>query len=273
MTKDFVRLAAVGDLHYGKASRGTLQPLVAALTRLEADILLLLGDLTDYGLPEEAAELARELVGGVKIPIVGVLGNHDYESGAAADVRRILTEAGVRLLDGETVDVQGIGFAGVKGFAGGFGRGVLGPWGEEAVKRFVREAVDEALKLESALARLRGATRIALLHYAPIAGTVEGEPREIYPYLGCSRLEEPLVRYQVTAVFHGHAHHGAAEGHTANGTPVYNVSLPLLLAANPEQPLRILDVPTAGNTTPSPLASPTPLGTDVTAPSHPRTAP
>ncbi len=114
----------------------------------------------------------------------------------------------MHLLDGETVEVHGIGFAGVKGFAGGFGRGVLGPWGEEAIKRFVHEAVDEALKLESALARLRTATRIALLHYAPIAETVEGEPREIYPYLGCSRLEEPLSRYPVTAVFHGHAHHG-----------------------------------------------------------------
>ena len=245
-TKDFVRLAAVGDLHYGKSSRGHLQPLFAALTRLEADILLLLGDLTDYGLPEEATELARELVGGVKIPIVGVLGNHDYESGAVADVTRILTESGVRLLDGETVEVQGIGFAGVKGFAGGFGRGVLGPWGEQAVKQFVHEAVDEALKLESALARLRTPTRVALLHYAPIVATVEGEPREIYPYLGCSRLEEPLVRYQVAAVFHGHAHHGALEGKTQNGTPVYNVSWPLLAATTPDQPVRILDVAVAG---------------------------
>lgn len=244
--KDFVRLAAVGDLHYGKASRGMLQPVFSALARLEADILILCGDLTDYGLPDEAAELARELVGGLNIPIIGVLGNHDYESGAAAEVTKVLTEAGVRLLDGETVEVQGIGFAGVKGFAGGFGRGVLGPWGEEAVKRFVHEAVDEALKLETALARLRTPTRVAILHYAPIAGTVEGEPREIYPYLGCSRLEEPLARYQVTAVFHGHAHHGTAEGKTLNGTPVYNVSLPLLLAQNPEQPVRILDVSLAG---------------------------
>lgn len=248
-TKTFVRLAAVGDLHYGKASRGMLQPISASLTRLEADILLLCGDLTDYGLPEEAAELARELVAGIKIPIVGVLGNHDYEAGAAADVTRILTEAGVRLLDGETVDVQGIGFAGVKGFAGGFGRGVLGPWGEEVVKLFVKEAVSEALKLETALARLRSATRVAILHYAPIAGTVEGEPREIYPYLGCSRLEEPLARYEVTAVFHGHAHHGALEGKTITGTPVYNASLPLLMATNPDQPVHILDVPLASNVT------------------------
>jgi Icc-related predicted phosphoesterase len=240
--RDFVRIAAVGDLHYGKASRGTLQPLFMALARLEADILVLCGDLTDYGLAEEATELARELVGGVKIPIVGVLGNHDYHSDAATDVARILTEAGVHLLDGETIEVLGVGFAGVKGFAGGFGRGVLGPWGEEVVKRFVREAVDEALKLESALARLRTPSRIAVLHYAPIEETVTGEPREIYPYLGCSRLEEPLTRYQVEAVFHGHAHHGALRGKTSNGTPVYNVSLPLLLATDAERPFTVLDV-------------------------------
>jgi Icc-related predicted phosphoesterase len=241
-TKDFIRLAAVGDLHYGKGSRGQLQPLFNAVARTEADILLLLGDLTDYGLVEEAVELARELVSGIKIPIIGVLGNHDYEAGADAEIARTLRESGVQLLDGETVEVQGIGFAGVKGFAGGFGRGVLGPWGEEAVKRFVHEAVNEALKLESALARLRTPTKIALLHYAPISQTVEGEPREIWPYLGCGRLEEPLSRYQVTAVFHGHAHHGAAEGRTVGGTPVYNVSLPLLMAANPEQPVRTLDI-------------------------------
>lgn len=240
--KESVRLAAVGDLHYGRESRGALQPILSAVARVEADILLLCGDLTDYGHPEEAAELARELVSGVKIPIVGVLGNHDYEAGAVTDVRKILTESGIRLLDGETAEIHGIGFAGVKGFAGGFGRGVLGPWGEEAVKRFVHEAVEEALKLESALARLRTATRIALLHYAPIAQTVEGEPREIYPYLGCSRLEEPLTRYTVTAVFHGHAHHGQPEGKTAAGSPVYNVSLPLLMAMSPDQPVRVLDV-------------------------------
>jgi Icc-related predicted phosphoesterase len=220
-----------------------LQPLFAAITKLEVDILVLCGDLTDYGLADEASELGRELISGIKIPIVGVLGNHDYEAGMASDVTRILADAGVRLLDGETVEVQGVGFAGVKGFAGGFGRGVLGPWGEEAVKRFVQEAVNESLKLETALARLRTKTRVAILHYAPIVETVVGEPREIFPYLGCSRLEEPLARYDVTAVFHGHAHHGRAEGKTINGTPVYNVSWPLLVASTPEQPLRVLDMP------------------------------
>jgi Icc-related predicted phosphoesterase len=240
--KESVRLAAVGDLHYGRESRGALQPILSAVARVEADVLLLCGDLTDYGLPQEASELVRELVSAVKVPIVGVLGNHDYESGAVTEVRKILTDGGIRLLDGETVEVHGIGFAGVKGFAGGFGRGVLGPWGEEAIKRFVHEAVEEALKLESALARLRTATRVALLHYAPIVDTVEGEPREIFPYLGCSRLEEPLSRYSVNAVFHGHAHHGKPEGRISTGSPVYNVSLPLLMETTPNQPLRVLDV-------------------------------
>ena len=244
--KNVVRLAAVGDLHYARTSRGMLQPIITAVTRVEADILVLAGDLTDYGLPDEAAELARELTASVKIPIVGVLGNHDFESNAMNEVRRVLMDAGVRLLDGETVELLGIGFAGVKGFAGGFGRGVLGPWGEEAVKRFVREAVEEVLKLESALARLRTATKVAILHYAPIAQTVEGEPREIFPYLGCGRLEEPLTRYPVTAVFHGHAHHGTAQGTTSNGIPVYNVSLPLLAAADASQPVRIVDVTVDG---------------------------
>jgi Icc-related predicted phosphoesterase len=150
--------------------------------------------------------------------------------------------------------VKGVGFAGVKGFCGGFGRGALGPWGEEVVKRFVHEAVQEALKLESALARLRTPSRIVLLHYAPVVGTVMGEPPEIYPYLGSSRLEEPLSRLGVTAIFHGHAHKGAAEGRTTAGAPVYNVSLPLMMRLFPERPLRILDVEAANGTCESPVA-------------------
>jgi Icc-related predicted phosphoesterase len=135
-----------------------------------------------------------------------------------------------------------VGFAGVKGFAGGFGRRALGPWGEPIIKQFVHEAVNEALKLESALARLRTDKKIVVLHYAPIEGTVEGEPREIYPYLGCSRLEEPLGRYRVTAVLHGHAHNGQPEGRTSTDVPVYNVALPLMRRLTPQQPFRILDI-------------------------------
>ena len=145
-------------------------------------------------------------------------------------------------LDGDTTEIHGIGFAGVKGFAGGFGRRALGPWGEDIIKKFVHEAVNEALKLESALARLRNEHLIAVLHYSPIQGTVEGEPLEIYPFLGCSRLEEPLSRYPVTAVFHGHAHHGQPEGRTTKNVPVYNVSMSLMRDLSPERPFRILEV-------------------------------
>jgi Icc-related predicted phosphoesterase len=236
-----VRIAAMGDVHCGKASQGVLQPHFAHAAA-NADVLVLCGDLTDYGLPDEARILAREL-SVARIPVIAVLGNHDVESGREADVRDVLVGAGVVILDGDAYETCGIGFAGVKGFCGGFGRGALGPWGESIVKQFVHEAVAEALKLESALARLRTPQRVALLHYSPIRTTVEGEPLEIFPYLGSSRLEEPLARYPVTAVFHGHAHNGALDGQTANGTPVYNVALPLLRKCAPSQPpMRIIEV-------------------------------
>lgn len=238
-----VRIAAVGDIHCSRTSQGQLQPLFAQVAE-RADVLVLCGDLTDYGLAEEAQILAKELTAAAKIPIIAVLGNHDYESNQHDDVRQVLCDAGVMLLDGETCEVRGIGFAGVKGFAGGFGRGTLGYWGEAAIKQFVQESIDEALKLESALARLRNERRIAVLHYAPIEGTIEGEPREIFPYLGCSRLEEPLARYSVDAVVHGHAHGGSPEGRTSGDIPVYNVSLQVLQRAFPKQPpFRILELP------------------------------
>lgn len=238
-----MRLAAAADLHVKKTSQGALQPLLAPVND-HADLLLLCGDLTDYGLPEEAATLAKELNAAVRIPIIAVLGNHDFESGQEHEVTRILTEAGVKILDGEAYEVGGVGIAGAKGFAGGFGRATLGAWGEHATKRFVQEAIDEASKLERALARLRTHRRIAMLHYAPIAGTVAGEPLDIYPYLGTSRLEEPLNRHPVEVVFHGHAHHGAPEGRTSTGTPVYNVAMPLLLQKYPDRPpFRVIELP------------------------------
>jgi Icc-related predicted phosphoesterase len=241
-----LRIAALGDIHVSKTSQGTFQPIFSQITNT-ADVLLLCGDFTDYGLPEEARVLARELTTATKIPVIAVLGNHDYESGQQDEIRRILTDAGVVVLDGEATEVHGVGFAGVKGFAGGFGRGALGPWGEAVIKRFVQEAVDEALKLESALARLRTHRRVALLHYSPIRGTVEGEHLEIYPYLGSSRLEEPINRYRVNAVFHGHAHRGSPEGRTATGVPVYNVAMPLLARNYPERPpYLILELPLDG---------------------------
>ena len=234
-SRTHLRIAALGDLHVTKTSQGKFQPLFEQITE-SADVLLLCGDFTDYGMPDEARVLARELSAAVKVPVIAVLGNHDYEAGRQDEITQILADAGVRVLDGEVTEVHGVGFAGVKGFAGGFGRGALGPWGEAAIKQFVQVAVDEALKLEAALARLRTQSRVALLHYSPIRGTVEGEPVEIFPYLGSSRLEEPINRYRVSAVFHGHAHRGTAEGRTSTGIPVYNVAMPLMARLNPDRP-------------------------------------
>lgn len=240
--KDNVRVAAVGDLHLGKnAAQGTLQPLFAQITA-ESDVLVLAGDLTDYGQPDEARLLAREITSSLKIPCVAVLGNHDFEAGHQAEVSRILQDAGVVMLDGDSTEVHGVGFAGIKGFCGGFGRRALGPWGEDIIKSFVREAVDEALKLESALARLRTERLIVVLHYSPIQATVEGEPREIFPFLGCSRLEEPIGRFPVSAIFHGHAHHGQPEGRTVANVPVFNVSWSLMRSLFPDRPFRLVDV-------------------------------
>src|SRR3954471_7999933 len=239
--KTIVRIAALGDIHYSRtAAPGLLQPLFTQISEA-ADILVLCGDLTDYGLAEEARALLREM-SVLKIPVVAVLGNHDFESSQQDEIRRVLLDGGVVPLDGDSTEILGVGFAGVKGFAGGFGRRALGPWGEDIMKKFVHEAVGEALKLESALARLRNDHRVAVLHYSPIQATVEGEPLEIYPFLGCSRLEEQLGRYPVTAVFHGHAHHGRPEGRTAKGVPVFNVSMTLMNELYPERPFRVIEI-------------------------------
>ena len=227
-----IRFAAVGDIHVQKDAGGTLRSLFAQANE-EADALLLCGDLTDYGTEEEARVLAEEL-GAVHIPIVAVLGNHDYESGTPEVVTSTLAHAGVRVLDGSVCEIEGVGIAGVKGFGGGFGRGALGAWGEPAIKLFVQEELNEAMKLESALAKLRTRRRIALLHYSPVVGTVEGEPMEIFPFLGSSRLEDPLVRYPIDAVFHGHAHRGTLRARTISGVPVYNVAKPLLQRSRPD---------------------------------------
>ncbi len=237
-----VRFAAVGDVHVRKDAAGTLRSFFAQASDA-ADVLLLCGDLTDYGTAEEAEVLAGEL-SVVKVPIVAVLGNHDYESGTPEVVAETLSAAGVQVLDGSACEIEGVGIAGAKGFAGGFGRGSLGAWGEPMIKMFVQEALNEAMKLEAALAKLRTPRRIALLHYSPIAGTVQGEPVEIYPFLGSSRLEDPLLRYPVDAVFHGHAHRGTPEARTINGVPVFNVAKPLLQRTRPDQPpFRLFELP------------------------------
>lgn len=237
-----VRVAAVGDLHCTRSSHGAFQPLFSQVSS-SADMLLLAGDLTDTGLPDEARILARE-VAALHVPVIAVFGNHDHESGHQEEVRNILTDAGMTILDGEATEVRGIGVAGVKGFCGGFGNRALGPWGEVAIKQFVHEAVNEALKLEASLARLRTKHQIVLLHYSPIQETVEGEPPEIFAFVGSSRLEDPISRFPVSMVFHGHAHRGRPEGHTKDHVPVYNVSLPLLTRLYPDRPhFRVFQIP------------------------------
>jgi len=241
--RETLRIAAIADIHVKRSSAGTLQPLFSRISE-EADVLLLCGDLTDFGTIEEGKILAREITTSLRIPSIGVLGNHDCESNHENDLVDILTDAGVVMLDGTSYEIDGVGFAGVKGFAGGFGRRALGAWGEKIIKEFVHEAINEALKLEAALARLRTPQKIGVLHYSPIQATVAGEPPEIIAFLGSSRLEEPLDRYRVNAVFHGHAHRGTAEGRTKNGAPVYNVAMPVLAGAFPERPpFRVVEVP------------------------------
>jgi Icc-related predicted phosphoesterase len=229
-----VRIAALGDLHCTRSSAGKFQPLFAQISE-SADLLLLAGDLTDTGQPEEARILAREL-SALRIPGAAVLGNHDFECGHQEEVSHILADTGLNVLDGEACEINGIGIAGVKGFCGGFGTAALGPWGEPTIKQFVHEAVNEALKLEASLARLRSKKQVVLLHYSPVRETVEGEPLEIYPFVGSSRLEEPIGRFPVSIVVHGHAHRGRHEGRTKNDVPVYNVSLPLLNRVFPGRP-------------------------------------
>lgn len=220
------RIAAVGDFHFDLSRMGAVRDLLADVSR-EADILAICGDFTTHGDGEQMRGFVEELRG-IEIPIVAVLGNHDHEAGAAAEVTGILEERGVHVLDGTNVVIDGIGFAGVKGFGGGFGRGMLGPFGEKEWKDLVQTALDESLKLEGALRTLQTPTRIALLHYAPIVETLAGEPETIFPFLGSSRLLTPIETYGATVVFHGHAHTGAPHGTTPTGIPVYNVALPLL---------------------------------------------
>lgn len=259
---DALALAAAGDLHCrGPEHAGRLRDLVRAVNG-EAQALVLCGDLTDRGTPEEAKVLADAL-SGLTVPCAAVLGNHDFDHGAADTVVALLAGAGVEVLDGDHVILAGeVGVAGAKGFGGGFGRAALQAFGEPPIKAFVHEAVREELKLEAALSQLDGdwgvgrrqatqspivdgdwgvgrreATqspivdeirRVVILHYAPVIDTLAGERPEIAPFLGTSRLAAPIDAYGASAVFHGHAHHGALEGRTPGGVPVYNVAVPLL---------------------------------------------
>ncbi|HEY8476108.1 MAG TPA: metallophosphoesterase, partial [Chloroflexota bacterium] len=240
-----IKIAAVADIHFRGNSRDRLRPLVSRVNE-EAHALVLAGDLTDRGSPAEARALVEELQL-VHVPIVAVLGNHDFEEGKADELRRVLHEAGIVVLDGDTYDLHGqVGFAGAKGFAGGYENHALQPWGETVLKEFVYEAVREGLKLERALATLETRIKVVITHYAPIRETIDGEPPEVIPFLGSSRLVDPIDEYGATIVLHGHAHHGVLHGKTPRGVPVYNVSLPVLRHVAPDACCLLITVPPSG---------------------------
>jgi Icc-related predicted phosphoesterase len=242
--KKIQKIAAVGDIHVRDSEKGKWTEYFREVSN-NADVLVICGDLTDTGDEVEAQVLSEELKA-CTIPVVAVLGNHDYEKGRHKLIRQIVQNENVHVLDGEAVVIGDIGFAGVKGFGGGFDRHMLSMFGEGAMKAFVQEAVDEALHLERALARLDSENneikKIAVLHYSPIKETVVGEPEAIFPFLGCSRLAEPLNRKNVIAAFHGHAHIGSLEGTTAAGVRVFNVAKPILQKAGYPHPYFIFEV-------------------------------
>ena len=241
--KKVTRIAAVGDIHVKESDRGKWIDYFKEASR-QADVLLICGDLTDTGDESEAQVLCEELKS-CSIPVVAVLGNHDYEKGRHKLIRQMIQNENVHILDGEAVVIGDVGFAGVKGFGGGFGKSMLSMFGEGAMKAFVQEAVDEALHLERALTRLdtenKELKKIAVLHYSPVKDTVLGEPEQIYPFLGSSRLAEPLIRQKVVAAFHGHAHIGTLEGEIS-GIKVFNVAKPILLKAGYQVPFYLYEV-------------------------------
>jgi uncharacterized protein len=235
-----MRIAATADIHFSPQSYDRIREPLSHV-RDEADVLVIAGDLTNYGKPEEMHSLLNALVR-LRIPIVAVLGNHDYESNQEQELMRLMTTEGIKVLDGSSYERDGVGFAGAKGFIGGFGRGVLTAFGEREVKAFVQASIDETMKLERALSMLRTPKIVIVTHYAPIAETVSGEPLEIWPYLGSSRLSEVIDRHGAALALHGHAHHGKLDGKTTAGVPVHNVALSLLLAQNGGKPYRVFDL-------------------------------
>ena len=243
-TRKKTRIAAVGDIHVRSSDRGKWREYFTVVSE-QADILLLAGDLTDTGHVADAETLCEELKA-CKIPVVGVLGNHDYEADEQIAIKKALTADNVHILDGDSVVIGNIGIAGIKGFGGGFDQHMLPLWGEKMNKQYVQEAVNEALCLDRALARLDSEytdlKKIVVMHYSPIKATVAGEPEAIFPFLGSSRLAEPINRREVVAAFHGHAHAGTLEGTTSVGVKVFNVSRPILLKAGFNPPFYLFEV-------------------------------
>jgi Icc-related predicted phosphoesterase len=227
-----IRVAAVGDVHAGLDSGGCLRPHFEHIGE-RADLLLLAGDLTRHGDPEEAAVLVEELRD-VTVPVVAVLGNHDYHSDADDKIRGLLEEAGIRVLEGDAtvVDVDGtrVGVAGTKGFGGGFAGACATDFGEPETKAFVRHTRFLAERLGRALEELASTAdiRIALLHYSPVEDTLRGERLEIYPFLGSYLLAEAIDGAGADLAVHGHAHAGVEKGMTPGGVHVRNVAQPVI---------------------------------------------
>jgi Icc-related predicted phosphoesterase len=221
-----IRVAAVGDVHVGFDSAGVLRPRWEELPH-EADLFLLAGDLTKGGEVEEAAVLAGEL-DGLGLPVVAVLGNHDHHAGRPDEVREVLVDAGVDVLEGETaiftVDGASVAVVGAKGFGGGYEGATASEFGEAEMKAFVRHTKERADAIDRELQTVEADVRLVLMHYSPVRDTLVGEPRELYPFLGSYLLAEPVDRASVDLVLHGHAHRGAAIGATPGGVPVRNVA-------------------------------------------------
>lgn len=232
-----MRIAAVADIHLQLENQARdIRAFSAANQR--ADILVIAGDFTNHGLPEEMRNVLAVLEP-VRIPIIGVLGNHDHESGHQDELAGMLRVAGIHLLDGHCYEQNGVGFAGTKGFCGGFAPYELMPFGEGGIKTFVEIAEREAIKLDYGLAQLRTSVKIAITHYAPIRATVVGEPEPIFPFLGSSRLCRALDSHRPALALHGHAHHGSFSGETPGGIRVCNVSLPILRVRGEEHPFAL----------------------------------
>jgi Icc-related predicted phosphoesterase len=234
-----MRLAAVSDIHLQPEDYEKNVSAFSAVNEL-ADALVIAGDFTNHGTPDEMRGCLAVLEH-IHVPIVGVLGNHDHESGNQDELAGMLRLAGVHLLDGQCFEIDGVGFAGTKGFAGGFAPYELMPFGEGGIKTFVEIAEREAIKLDYGLAQLKTDVKIAITHYAPIRETVVGEPEPIFPFLGSSRLERALDRHKPAIALHGHAHHGTFSALAGCGVRVCNVALPVLRERGEPRPFVIFN--------------------------------
>jgi Icc-related predicted phosphoesterase len=238
------RIAAVGDVHLDASVTGRYRPALDRLSDI-ADLLLLAGDLTRHGTVEEARCVAVEF-GGLPVPVVAVLGNHDYHSDRADELTAILRDAGIVVLDGDshTVEIDGVrvAVAGLCGFGGGFVGAASAAFGEREMKAFTAYGRQQADRLRTALAAADGDVLIALMHYAPVRETLVGEPVELYPFLGSHLLADAVDEAGVALALHGHAHHGSPEGVTPGGVPVRNVAYPVIGAA-----YAVFDVPVGGH--------------------------